>query len=60
MRTKIMVYLGTIIVLLGFYAAFNAVGQWMEPKIRFHEQENAYCYTAGKMFFVSIACISKN
>jgi len=34
-------------------------GRMVETKVEHHEQENAYCYTAGKMFFVSIACVPK-
>lgn len=53
----IYILLGLFTVAL--YFGMNALGQWTEPKVIHHEQEAAHCYTAGKMFFVSIACVPK-
>ena len=45
--------------LVGLLFTINAVGKALTPKVVYQEQENADCYTAGKMFFVSIACVLK-
>ncbi len=42
------------------WAGVNAIGQSFGASIQEHNMEHAYCYTANKMFFVSIACVSKN
>ncbi len=42
-----------------FYIAVNAIGKRVAPTIIHHEREHAHCYTAGKMMFVSIACVPK-
>ena len=34
-------------------------GRNVEVQIQHHEQEHAHCYSAGKMFQVSIACVPK-
>jgi hypothetical protein len=56
----LVVYGISLVFLVAFYFGVNAVGQWLEPEIKHHEQEAAHCYTAGKMFFVSIACVPKS
>lgn len=42
------------------WAGIHQLGKMVEPTVLEHEQEHAHCYTAGKMFFVSIACVPKN
>jgi hypothetical protein len=58
MRTA-LIYLGALVAILFLYAAVNTIGQSFEPKIRAYDTEDAHCYTANKMFFVSIACVPK-
>jgi hypothetical protein len=62
MRT-VLLYLITaalFVVFIGtLYFGVNAMGRLMKPTVLHHEQEAAHCYTAGKMFFVSIACVPK-
>lgn len=55
MASLVSVGLLAIVLLLGI----NAIGTQMEPAIRHHETEQAHCYTASKMVFVSVACIPK-
>ena len=49
-----------LLVVFGIWAAANWAGSLITPKVLHHETEQAHCYTAGKMFFVSIACVPKN
>jgi Co/Zn/Cd efflux system component len=63
MRT-VLLYALTAALFLVFictlYFGINAMGRLMKPTVIHHEQEVAHCYTAGKMFFVSIACVPKS
>ena len=58
LRTMLVYGVAIAFVVAGYFG-INIMGQALEPKITHHEQEAAHCYTAGKMFFVSIACVSK-
>lgn len=57
----VVAYIAAVVV---FFAAVVGVthftGKVLTPTVLHHEQENAHCYTAGKMFFVSIACVPKS
>lgn len=48
------------VVLGGTMAVTHYMGKVLKPTVLHHEQEAAHCYTAGKMFFVSIACVPKS
>ena len=58
-KHEALLVLGWIATVLALWLGMNFIGQMMEPKIIHHEEEDANCYTAGKMFFVSIACVPK-
>jgi len=60
MALRLAIYGGSFLLMIAMYFGINALGQAFAPKITHHEQENAHCYTAGKMFFVSIACVPKS
>lgn len=55
-----MMWLGMAIFVIIVWAGVHEVGKRMQPTIIHHETEHAHCYTAGKMFFVSIACVGKD
>jgi hypothetical protein len=46
-------------VVLGIWAVAVYTGRIVDVQIQHHEQEHAHCYSAGKMFQVSIACVPK-
>ena len=49
-----------ILIFLGvLWGAVHLVGSFISPTVQHHPQENADCYTAGKMFFVSISCVRR-
>jgi hypothetical protein len=57
----VVIYIAAFALILGGTTALtHYLGKVLKPTVLHHEQEAAHCYTAGKMFFVSIACVPKS
>jgi hypothetical protein len=56
-----LIIYGVVMLMLigGVWGGSLWLGRRIETQVTHHEMEQAHCYTAGKMFFVSIACVPK-